>query len=201
MTDLFADKALEWDTMPLPQAISLGVGRAILAQVALREDMEVMDFGAGTGLVATQVAPRVRRIWAVDVSAAMLEKLAAKPELAGRVQTVCQDILVAPLARRFDLIVSAMAMHHVADTVLLMHRFAAHLRPGGRIAVADLDREDGSFHPPEAQGVFHHGFERDALAGKMRAAGFEDITFHDALSVTVDDRQYPIFLSTARLPD
>ena len=61
-----------------------------------------LDFGAGTGLLAGKIAPRVKGIVAVDVSPAMLEQLAKKPELAGKVETVCQDILAAPLRRTFD---------------------------------------------------------------------------------------------------
>ncbi|NIV32583.1 MAG: methyltransferase domain-containing protein, partial [Anaerolineae bacterium] len=67
------------------------------------------------------------------------------------------------LERQFDLIVSAMALHHVEDTERLLQRFHQHLSPGGGIALADLDQEDGSFHPPEVEGVFHDGFDRTAL--------------------------------------
>ena len=43
----------------------------------------------------------------------------AKPELVGKVEPVCQNILEVPLGRRVELIVSAMAMHHVEDTAAL----------------------------------------------------------------------------------
>ncbi|MCO4762091.1 MAG: class I SAM-dependent methyltransferase [Myxococcales bacterium] len=199
MTDLFADKASDWDTMPIPQAISQGVSQALLRNVALDETLEVMDFGAGTGLLAAALAPRVARIWAVDVSATMLDALAAKPELRGQVEPVCQDILAEPLKQQFDLIVSAMAMHHVADTEALLAQFAGHLKGGGRIALADLDQEDGSFHPPTIEGVFHPGFDRERLRGLLLAAGFVDIAFTTALEVSKEGTTYPIFLVTAEL--
>lgn len=200
MVDLFKDKAAQWDTMPIPAQISAGLHGA-LAQAAVLEEVEVaMDFGAGTGLVSAQVAPHVRKILAVDISEAMLSQLAQKPELAGKVEVHCQDILAQPLAQRVQLIVSAMAMHHVEDTAALMHAFAAHLEPGGQVALADLDKEDGDFHPPEAQGVYHAGFEREALAALMCAAGFEDISFRTACEVEKAGKRYPIFLVTARKP-
>jgi len=40
-----------------------------------------MDFGAGTGLITSQVAPLVKKIVAVDISETMLNKLFTKPEL------------------------------------------------------------------------------------------------------------------------
>jgi len=106
---------------------------------------------------ARHVASKAAHVTAVDVSQAMLDKLASKTELAGKVDGVCQNILERPLDKQFDLIVSAMAMHHVEDTDLLMLRFAEHLKPGGQVALADLDVEDGDFHPANTEGVFHAG--------------------------------------------
>ena len=200
MTDLFADKAAEWDTRPLPQRISEGVSAALFARIALRSDQTVLDFGAGTGLLTTRIAPKVASVIAVDISPAMLEQLAAKPELEGKVEPICQDILAAPLDRRADLIVSAMAMHHVEDTAKLLRALFDHLAPGGQLALADLDREDGDFHPPGIEGVFHHGFDRGQLAAKMRAAGFTDVAIETACEVDKEGKRYPIFLATATRP-
>lgn len=200
MTDLFQDKAADWDSRPVPAQISEGVFAAISSHVALEPALTVMDFGAGTGLVATRLAPHVGKIIAVDVSPAMLEQLAAKPELAGKAEIVCRDILHAPLGRTVDLVVSAMAMHHVEDTAALARTLFAHLAPGGRIALADLDREDGTFHPPGAEGVYHHGFDRPALEVLLREAGFTDVRFVTACTVTRDGRNYPVFLVTAARP-
>lgn len=197
MTDLFRDKAAEWDSQPVPVQISAGVSRALLDAVPLTPELRVMDFGAGTGLVCAHVAPRVARVLAVDVSQAMLEQLRAKPALAGKVEVHCGDILDAPLAERFDLVVSAMAMHHVADTAQLCRTLYAHLRPGGRVALADLDREDGTFHPPGAEGVFHAGFDRTELGARLSEAGFSGVEFRDACVVHREGKAYPIFLVTA----
>lgn len=197
MNDLFQQKAGDWDARPVPVQISAGVGRTLLERVDLRDDMTVMDFGAGTGLICAQVAPHVGRVYAVDVSAAMLEQLVAKPELRGKVEAMEVDILATPLPQEVDLIVSAMAMHHVEDTNRLLRAFAEHLAPGGKVALADLDSEDGSFHPPDTEGVYHRGFDRDALREKLEAHGFADIEFTTAVEVDRDEKRYPVFLVTA----
>ena len=161
--------------------------------------MRIMDFGAGTGLLIEQVAPLVGHIAAVDVSRAMLDQLAQKPALQDKVEVHCQDITREPLAQRFDGIVSAMAMHHVEDTPALLAAFAEHLEPGGFLAVADLDAEDGSFHPADTEGVFHHGFDRDRLQGQLGDAGFANVHFVTAAQVQREDgHTYPVFLVTAR---
>ena len=198
MTDLFARKSSDWDDRPGPVQISEAVGR-LLGELDWDKSMRVMDFGAGTGLVAAHVAPHVAKVVAVDVSPSMLEALAAKPELQARVETRCQDILEAPLDERFDAIISAMALHHVEDTAALAARFAEHLKPGGFVALADLDSEDGTFHSPETEGVFHHGFDRAELQSTLEAQGFEAVRFTTALELEKEDRgTFPVFFVTAR---
>lgn len=199
-TDLFHDKAADWDSRPTPAQISEGVSAAMKAHVPLSPRLTMMDFGAGTGLVSGKLAPHVGRVLAVDISQAMLDQLVKKPELAGKVEVFCQDLLVAPLERKVDLVVSAMAMHHVEDTRALFLALYAHLVPGGRIALADLDTEKGDFHPPETVGVFHAGFDRGHLVALAQEAGFTDATCRTACEVTKDGRRYPIFLLTALKP-
>ena len=198
MTDRFAEKASDWDSRPVPLQISQAVGR-LLDGLEWDPSMRVMDFGAGTGLLAAHVAPHVAKIFAVDVSPSMLEALTAKPELQGKVEPRCQDLLASPLNDRFDAIISAMALHHVEDTEAVAARFAEHLKPGGRLALADLDEEDGTFHPPGTEGVFHRGFRRDALRSILEAQGFEDVRFTTALDIEKDGgRQFTVFFVTAR---
>lgn len=197
MADLFQEKAQDWDVNDMVKGLSTGIGSAILDNVTLDESMRVMDFGAGTGLITAQVADKVGKVTAVDVSEAMLEKLAAKDELRGKVEIVCQNIIEQPLGTEFDLIVSAMAMHHVEDTDKMIERFAEHLKPGARVALADLDEEDGSFHPEDTQGVHHAGFNRQAFMGKLETHGFRDIRFVTAHTASKEEKNYPIFLALA----
>ncbi|MDH5649717.1 MAG: class I SAM-dependent methyltransferase [Gammaproteobacteria bacterium] len=200
MADLFSDKAKDWDVNDMVKALSSGIGSCILKNLELNADMHVMDFGAGTGLITSQVAPRVRKITAVDVSQAMLEQLLAKQTLRDKVEVLCQDITDQPLDTRFDLIMSAMAMHHVADTDKMVQRFAEHLKPGAKVALADLDKEDGSFHPADIKGVYHSGFDRQALQAIMEKHGFSDINFTTAHTVNKEGKEYPVFLLVANKP-
>jgi trans-aconitate methyltransferase len=197
MTDLFANKAADWDTRPFPLQLSAGIGAALLARVPLRPDQTALDFGAGTGLITAKIADKVQAVIAVDVSPAMLTQLAAKPELTGKVTTVCQNLLEQPLGQQVDLIVSAMAMHHVQDTAALLRTLYAHLRPGGTVALADLDSEDGSFHPQGTEGVFHQGFDREAFARDLQTAGFVKVDVQTACTVDKDGQRYSVFLATA----
>jgi ubiquinone/menaquinone biosynthesis C-methylase UbiE len=90
MTDHFKDRDADDDAQPVPQQISEGVAAALKARVSMNPGMTVLDLGAGTGLVALKIAPHVGRLFAVDISEAMLAPLKSRPELAGRVEVVCQ---------------------------------------------------------------------------------------------------------------
>jgi len=198
MADLFNEKSKSWDSDVTVKTLSSAIGSLILEQVPLNAQMEVMDFGAGTGLISSYVAPLVNKIVAVDISEAMLDKLVSKPELDGKVEAVCQDLLETPLEGRFDLIMSAMAIHHISDTAKLIQTFSEHLKEGGMIALADLDKEDGSFHPEGTEGIFHHGFNRDVFEEILINNGFEDIHFFTAYTVTKAENKFPVFLVVAK---
>lgn len=197
MPDLFKEKAQNWDANERAISLSSAIGSSIIEQIPLNAQMNVMDFGAGTGLISSHVAPLVNKIVAVDVSKAMLDQLVAKSEFHGKVEALCQDITEKPLHTKFDLIMSAMAVHHVADTGKLIRTFSEHLKPGAMIALADLDKEDGSFHPEEAVGVFHFGFDRDAFKAILEENGFTSIRFHTVFTINKNEKKYPVFLAIA----
>jgi putative AdoMet-dependent methyltransferase len=198
MADLFEEKATDWDVNEMVRGLSSAIGSTILNSVDLDKDMKVMDFGAGTGLISSHIAPFVNKITAVDISEAMLNQLAAKPELKGKVEPACQNILEQPLDEEFDLIMSAMAMHHVEDTEKMIHTFAEHLKPGAFVALADLDLEDGTFHPADVEGVYHSGFDREAFEKILEKNHFTNIRFENAHTVDKEGKEYSIFLAVAK---
>ena len=86
----------------------------------------------------------------------------------------------------------------MVDVPGLLSRLAGTLRPGGVLAVADLEREDGSFHGDDA--VPHAGFDPAELAARVEASGLVDTRHVRAHVMRRNDRDYPVFLLTARRP-
>ena len=82
----------------------------------------------------------------------------------------------------------------------MLRSLRAALTEGGTLCVADLDAEDGSFHGHGAD--VHHGFDRAALAERLRAAGFaapDFTTVHEIERKSGDaTRRYGVFLAVAR---
>lgn len=197
MTERFNRAAEEWDKGDMRQNIADAVFKTIVSRIALLNTMNIMDFGAGTGLLSFKVAPMVCSVTGVDLSAGMLEQLAAKNSSSLHVDPLCRDIMKSPLEVKFHGIVSSMAMHHVDDTVRLFQTFYDHLGRDGFIAIADLVEEDGSFHTHGNDGVHHFGFKREELRQTIEKAGFKNVRFHEAYVVEQESGNYPIFVVTA----
>ena len=200
-TTHFDTAARDWDQRPTSLQLA-AIPERLLAQLPLQASDHVLDFGAGTGLLSTAIAPRVAQVTALDMSAAMLQVLDEKG--FANITTRQQDIS-AGLPEQYHAIVSCMAMHHVADTAALLHTFAAALHSSGRIALVDLYQEDGSFHGDDAanaaKGVQHFGFAPDRLRVLAEQAGFVAIAFSDILRLQQHNgRAYPLFLMTGRKP-
>lgn len=197
MTDIFKERSKDYDANDMIKQLSSAIGSCIVENVELNSKMHVLDFGAGTGLISSQIAPYVEKLTAVDISQSMLDKLIEKQGSTHNVQTLCQDITIEPIGKQYDLIMSAMAMHHVENTDNLVKQFSHHLKSGAKIALADLDEEDGSFHPKGMEDVYHDGFNRSEFQATLEKHGFKDINFETAHTINGDTRPYPIFLALA----
>ncbi|MCC7493207.1 MAG: class I SAM-dependent methyltransferase [Fimbriimonadaceae bacterium] len=207
-TSRFDQLASQWDDNPARVANAQAIAAAIAARVPLQPAWQALDYGAGTGLLGLALRPHVGQVQAVDTSADMLEVLRQKvaaADLSG-VEAVQADLHEGPWpGGPVDLVVSAMTLHHLRDVPLVLGRLVAALRPGGWIAVADLDREDGSFHGPEASDVYHLGFDRAAVAQWLTAAGCTAVGVADASVIrrptpSGGTREFGIFLAVAQRP-
>jgi cyclopropane fatty-acyl-phospholipid synthase-like methyltransferase len=160
--------------------------------------MELMDFGAGTGLLSYFVAPYVEKIVAVDNSPSMLLEFQNKcGQFSCDTEVIEKDLSTDTLERKFDGIISSMTIHHLEDIPALFSKFYTMLDEHGFIAIADLDSEDGTFHS-DNEGVFHYGFDRHLLAEYAQKVGFKDVTFSLANKIAKPHAEFTVFLMTAK---
>jgi ubiquinone/menaquinone biosynthesis C-methylase UbiE len=135
----FDQSAATWDNEPRRIALMKAVGEAILREAHPAKDMDVLDYGCGTGLVSLFLLPHVRSVTGADSSPGMLEVLNNKIQEGGlqgmRVSKLDLEHNAVPQAR-YHMIVSSMVMHHVADVDRVLRGFHEMLLPGGVLCIA-----------------------------------------------------------------
>jgi SAM-dependent methyltransferase len=202
----FDGVARTWDEEPRRVRLAAEVVGAIGRALPLAPEMEALDLGCGTGLATLALAPFLGTITGADASAEMLAVLGEKIRAGGHenVRAVRIDLDGdAPLGGPYDLVVSSMTLHHVREVDALLGRIFAALRPGGDVAIADLEPEGGAFHDDNA-GVFHFGFDPAYLGRRLERAGFDDVRTSLATTMTKESvgapREFRVFLAVATRP-
>jgi SAM-dependent methyltransferase len=106
----------------------------------------VVDLGAGTGTGAVALAQQLpgAEVTALDKDEDLLEHLRARAAAAGvadRVRTVRADLDLAwpELGGPVDLVWASGSMHHLADPARTLADVRTALRPGGFLAIVELD--------------------------------------------------------------
>lgn len=196
--DYFAEKAGEYDDKKSRTENVDNIAQSILNEISFSKEMHIMDFGSGTGLLTSNIAPHVGKITAVDVSKAMTDILKSKIDhIACKLEIAELDLTKETLDTKFDGIISSMTIHHINNVQELFNKFYALLKDNGTIAIADLDKEDGSFHT-EDTGVFHFGFDRNEFMKIAENAGFKDLKIETANTIDKETGTYSVFLLTGK---
>jgi ubiquinone/menaquinone biosynthesis C-methylase UbiE len=121
----------------------------VVESMALVEDAEVADIGAGTGYFTVRLAERVPagRVFAVDIQQEMLEMLDRRLSKAGidnveLVRGAEDDPRLPP--ESIDAALMVDAYHEFAYPREMMDGIVAALRPGGRVFLIEYRGEDPS---------------------------------------------------------
>ena len=99
---------------------------------------EVLEIGCGTGRHTVRLAAQGNRVTALDLSPGMLE--VARGKLAGfdTVRLVEADIMAGGDWGRFDAVLTALVLEHIADLGVFFDRVAAALKPGGSFYMSEI---------------------------------------------------------------
>jgi ubiquinone/menaquinone biosynthesis C-methylase UbiE len=201
----FDREAATWDQEPRRVKLASDIARAIAEEVKPSPEMDVLDFGCGTGLLTLALQPLVRSITGIDSSPGMLEVLKTKvaSQKLPNVNIHCLDLEQgATLPGSYDLVVSSMTLHHIREIGPLLGQFYRLLRPTGHLCIADLDPDDGQFHGNN-EGVFHFGFPQATLLKAFVEAGLSDVHYQTAARMSKPvagggERVFTVFLMTGR---
>ncbi len=79
----FDEKAANWDQDPFKVKLAHDFGDAIIKEIQMKDDMNVLDYGCGSGLVTLKLQPFVKSITGMDSSGRMIEVLQNKVKTQG----------------------------------------------------------------------------------------------------------------------
>jgi ubiquinone/menaquinone biosynthesis C-methylase UbiE len=154
--------------------------------VPLDRNTQVLDFGAGTGLVTFQFLPKVGLVYLLDPSREMLGQFkrdVMKTDFHNF--EICAGTLDEFTLPPMDIAVCSLSLHHTPDIARSIQQLFDCLRPGGRFFAVEKK---------------HIG---DWISQRLVEAGFRDVAVEDQDDRSDEEKEeYPdcvnIFVSATR---
>jgi ubiquinone/menaquinone biosynthesis C-methylase UbiE len=167
--------------------------RAFLESISLANDARCLDVGCGGGDVTVALSRRVPKghVTGIDFDASKISIAQDEAKRLGieNIEFRTEDVTVSPPTDGlFDLIYVRFVLTHLIQPELALKRFHDQLKPGGVLAVEDIDFAGHVCYPPSAAfDRYVELYSRSAqvrgcdpfigprLPSLIQAAGFSDV--------------------------
>ena len=149
---------------------------AVVAALNVEPGQTVADVGAGTGTHLHPFAEAVGpdgRLFAVDLAPAFVARLRDRAAADGLTQvtpTLCSERSVMLPAASCDLVFNCDTYHHFEFPARTLDSIRTALKPGGRLAVVDFEREPGV---SSEWTLSHVRAGKATVRAEIESAGFE----------------------------
>ncbi len=203
MSSYFDSVADDWDENTLKTERSKITAKKI-KEVDFHSFNSCIDFGSGTGLLGIQLKDAFTKIHLADSSKEMIR--VAREKLANsnikNVETHYINSL-SELSSNHSAIVTLMTLHHIDNIEDFFSDAFNILDQKGTLIIADLYKEDGSFHKHNPSFSGHNGFDVHELSNLAERAGFFVEKIESYYEIWKDNFEneivpYPLFLFVAR---
>jgi SAM-dependent methyltransferase len=151
----------------------------------------IADLGAGEGLLSQLLAPRAKKVIAVDNSPRMVEVGSALARENGLTQLEYRlgDLEEPPIPpHTVDLAILSQALHHATQPQRALHAAYKILKKGGQLLILDLKQHQVE-KARELYADLWLGFSESELQQMLQSAGFKDIS----VSLVAKEKEPPHF--------
>jgi ubiquinone/menaquinone biosynthesis C-methylase UbiE len=200
--EFFDQVSSQWDNLR-KSFYGEEVREAVLNAAQISPDDTVLDVGAGTGFLTQGAAMVARKVIALDFSRGMSDESIAKLG-KGKVEFRIGNVERMQLPdSSVDVVIGNMVLHHCPHPKTAIAEMARVLKPGGRIALSDLQEHGYEWLRREHADLWL-GFKMEDVLGMMKKSRLENVRV-EALSscctsTQEEDQQAKIsmFLASAR---
>jgi ubiquinone/menaquinone biosynthesis C-methylase UbiE len=199
----FDERARDWDKDNVHILRAIALSEKIRKAIKITHDMKGFEYGAGTGLLSFNLLDSFKSITLADSSTGMLEVLNKKIKSNNipNMSSILLDLETDDIPKeKFDVIFTQMTMHHIINIDIVIKNFYSMLNNGGHLCVADLFKEDGSFHGNEFKG--HNGFDPETFKFKLEKTGFICVKYEECFIIKKiiegKEKIFPLFLITGQ---
>lgn len=143
-----------------------------------KSHMTVVDLGAGDGYISRAIAPSVKKVIAVDISAQMLKQLEKKAKESGianiqAIETQAQDI---PLGNgSVEAVCANMFLHHLEEPEDVIREIYRVLKPGGLVVISDFEEHTNQLLKERMHDIWM-GFNIDEVKAWFETNGFTEVS-------------------------
>jgi 2-polyprenyl-3-methyl-5-hydroxy-6-metoxy-1,4-benzoquinol methylase len=201
----FDIEAKDWDNDPTKTKRAKSFAKEITNFIKPKSSWNALEFGCGTGLLSIQLKGAFNTITLVDTSEGMINVLKEKIEKQNITNFKPLHIDLQEGTNNlgtFNVIYTLMTLHHITNLDAILNILNSLLKTDGYLCIADLVKEDGSFHSQYPDFDGHNGFDREELSTLLSKNGFKVNYYNTALKVEkeTDDntKTYPLFLMISK---
>src|SRR5438552_5572386 len=175
---------------------------AVLNAARISPDDTVLDVGAGTGFLTEAAAMIARKVIALDFSRGMSDEAIAKLG-KGKVEFRIGNVERMQLPdSSVNVVIGNMVLHHCPHPKAAVAEMSRVLKPGGRIAIADLQEHSYEWLRKEHADLWL-GFKMEDVLGMMKKNRLEDVKVDELSSCCTSTQEeqrvkIPMFLASAR---
>ncbi len=201
----FDNQAKEWDNDPGKHERAKVFADEIKQYIQPQATWTALEFGSGTGLLSYYLKDAFGEITLADTSEGMVKVLQEKIEREGikNFKPLLIDLLESGNSlTNFNVVYTLMTLHHIHDLDKVAQLFHSLLDDGGFLCIADLVKEDGSFHVAHPGFDGHKGFDKEELASIMQKNGLAlqhyKICYEIEKNTAGEKKKYPLFFMVCK---